>query len=1162
MAASKIQGLTIAINGDASDLNSVLSGSAAKSKTLQSELREVEKLLKLDPTNTELLAQKQTILAQSVETARERLAALKSTYENAAGALADGKISDEQYRALEREVVKAEQALNKLEGQSNETVGAQQKLEASTKEVGEEMADAGQKTSSFGDVFKGAFSANVVSNLVGAAVNKLKQFAAEVMSTADELMRLSSVTHINTEELQKLQYIGDDVGVSLDTISSAQKKLTRAMSDASEGSGKAYEMFNTLGVSVKNADGSLRDASTVMFDTFDALQKVGNETERDAMAMQLFGKSATELNPLIEAGANELNRLGNEAERSGAVMSERAVAGLDAFGDSVDHVKQSIKAFIGEAMATLLDAVLQTETAAQKLGQAMDDFEYSVEKSNDAYEENSKSIEAQAALTDRYIDRLNELESQGLTTAESQREYEGIIANLNSMYPDLNAKIDTNTGLLEAGVIKIDNYTQAWRDAAVEQAKQNYLTEIIQDNVTATIELEKAQNALIGVKAQLDVMPRPFEELATAAGISDEQIDNVTLKLLKLIELALKGASYLGLGDFTFALQSLSEGYVGLINQQDALNKEIEIGTDIVEDGKAALDETTEALGGLGDELEDVGGSTGDTAEEAANYTEKLSELTKTTSELSGATDKLTSALEEQESAGALSLGTINDLTAAGYALALQTDAETGKVTLNKEAYIALATAKIEEQITSAKADRAALIKNLEAEALAATGGATAYIDLAKAKYAELAANNGSLAAYDAQIAALETLRNGLGKTTASVQSYGGSSKKAAETAEDAAKKAASNSLAAYQNQKKELDHLKNMDVIDEAEYYKQLAEIRDEYLSDDGNIDEYRKATEQIHSYDEKMLSNSQKMLDDSLDSYEAYLDGVSNAFEDALADVESKIKGVEQQQSAMAGRLEDYGDLFSWTKDDDKNVVFEMGNLQEQIDGLNQYEDTLSRLKDAGVSDGLMSEISTMKIDDAIAYGEQLLQMGEEDIEAYVSLWEEKQTRAKEIAEKYYQDQLDTLKTEYGDKLGEALTVLQGTAFTSGEDTAKNLIDGATGLSTELAESYAEMARSAVSAYGAAFAQEAAKYNFSLANLESTGTIGSIKAAETHTAAMNTQTDNLVGAITSLVEGLNLSMPNAGAANFSFNVNGTEFARATIDDYRALENSSPQVR
>jgi TP901 family phage tail tape measure protein len=112
--------------------------------------------------------------------------------------------------------------------------------------------------------------------------------------------------------------------------------------------------FEKLGVKITNADGTLRDSKTVMFEAIDALGKMKNETERDAISLQIFGKSAMELNPLIKAGSTELERLTQAALDNGAVMSESTIEGLDNFNDSMDLLGLSIKATTGDIIADLM----------------------------------------------------------------------------------------------------------------------------------------------------------------------------------------------------------------------------------------------------------------------------------------------------------------------------------------------------------------------------------------------------------------------------------------------------------------------------------------------------------------------------------------------------------------------------------------------------------------------------------------------------------------------------------------------------------------------------------------------------------------------------------------------------------------------------------------
>lgn len=238
-----------------------------------------------------------------------------------------------------------------------------------------------------------AFDAIVTSvaaaaTAVTAAVGAITAIVFEAVDAAGELVDLSTKTGISVTSLQELQYVGDQVGTSLDTITSAQARLIRSMDDATQQnaewdqalkeSGKQEDefdkkvgdmalAFNTLRVSTVDVNGQLRDQEDVFIDVIDALGKIENPVERDALAMQIFGKSAQELNPLIKAGSDELARLAGEAHDVGAVMSEDAVYALESFGDTMASVKAGFKGVLGTLAAQALPAFEKVANALQNL---------------------------------------------------------------------------------------------------------------------------------------------------------------------------------------------------------------------------------------------------------------------------------------------------------------------------------------------------------------------------------------------------------------------------------------------------------------------------------------------------------------------------------------------------------------------------------------------------------------------------------------------------------------------------------------------------------------------------------------------------------------------------------------------------------------------------
>lgn len=144
--ANRIKGITVEIGGDTTKLQTALRGVNGEIKNTEAQLRDVNKLLKLDPGNTELIAQKHKLLGQAVDETKEKLATLKEAQKQADEALKNGTISQEQYDGLQREIVETEQKLKALEEQANQSATALQKIAA----TGEKLQDVGSKIEGVG----------------------------------------------------------------------------------------------------------------------------------------------------------------------------------------------------------------------------------------------------------------------------------------------------------------------------------------------------------------------------------------------------------------------------------------------------------------------------------------------------------------------------------------------------------------------------------------------------------------------------------------------------------------------------------------------------------------------------------------------------------------------------------------------------------------------------------------------------------------------------------------------------------------------------------------------------------------------------------------------------------------------------------------------------
>lgn len=189
--ANRIKGITVEIGGDTTKLSKALESVNKNIKSTQTQLKDVEKLLKLDPSNTELLSQKQKLLADAVSSTKEKLETLKTAAEQANTALANGEISQEQYDALQREIIETEQELRNLQTEADKTNTAFAKIGA----AGEVMQNVGDKISGAGEkllpVTGGITALGTAAVKTGADFDAaMSKVAAVSGATGDDLQAL------------------------------------------------------------------------------------------------------------------------------------------------------------------------------------------------------------------------------------------------------------------------------------------------------------------------------------------------------------------------------------------------------------------------------------------------------------------------------------------------------------------------------------------------------------------------------------------------------------------------------------------------------------------------------------------------------------------------------------------------------------------------------------------------------------------------------------------------------------------------------------------------------------------------------------------------------------------------------------------------------------
>ncbi len=330
MADAKVRGITIKLGADTDAFSKSLGQVNGELGKTQRQLKDVEKLLKFDPTNTELLAQKQALLKKSIADSKDKVEALTTaqeilgqrTKENAA-----------EYDAIEREIIACKQEQDKWGKALEEMEPKAKTLKETLSDVSDATGRAAEKTKALS-----AAAAGAAAGLLGNAYNAAK--------TADDINTLSKQYGISVREIQRMNYAQDLIDVSTNDMLASYAKLTKQM-------GSGSKAFETLGVNIHDVHGDLRDSQEVWYETLEALSKVSNETERDVLAMDLFGKSAASLSGIIDDGGAALKTLGQEAEDAGLILSTDALESANQFNDAIDRLKATAAQSFLEAGASL-----------------------------------------------------------------------------------------------------------------------------------------------------------------------------------------------------------------------------------------------------------------------------------------------------------------------------------------------------------------------------------------------------------------------------------------------------------------------------------------------------------------------------------------------------------------------------------------------------------------------------------------------------------------------------------------------------------------------------------------------------------------------------------------------------------------------------------------
>lgn len=372
MAKKANIGATVSLDGE-KEFKQAISNINSDMKVLGSEMKKVSAEFADNKDSVDALTAKDEVLNKQLDMQKEKVEALKKALENAKEQYPDNtkKINDWQ-----ASLNNAEADLSKLESELKNNKEAMEKAKNPTDDLGKEVKDlgknaddAGKKTLSLSDIIK----ANLISEAIIGGVKALgtamlsvasgvKDAVMNTVDYASDIKDMSDKTGVGAEELQKYAYAAKMSGMETETLEKAMIKSQKSFADAKDGSKSLQEAYSRLGVDINTISNS-EDA----FDaTLKALAGMEDETTRNALANDLFGKSYAELAPLLNEGAEGIDALKQKASELGIVMSEDAVASGEALGDTLDTIKMQASGVANTFISMLLPGLSELATGASE----------------------------------------------------------------------------------------------------------------------------------------------------------------------------------------------------------------------------------------------------------------------------------------------------------------------------------------------------------------------------------------------------------------------------------------------------------------------------------------------------------------------------------------------------------------------------------------------------------------------------------------------------------------------------------------------------------------------------------------------------------------------------------------------------------------------------
>ena len=417
--ADRIKGITIEIDGDTKGLSQALKGVNKDIKTTQAQLKDVEKLLKLDPHNVILLGQKMELLGREISQTKDKLAQLKSVQDQMNDGLKNGTVTADQYDAWQREIIETENALKNLESELSKVPSASQAMVAKVSEqmdeLGKKVTSVGDKISGIGDTMSRTLTAGIVAagtasvaawkevdgsmdsviaktGATGEALEEMKDIIEEIATTipadfttvANSVAEVSTRFNVSGQELEDIsaafikfsQLNNTDVAGSIDNVSAMMNAWGLDAKDAA----KVLDTLNAVG---QQTGVSADELASVLQSNALAFKEMDYNIAEAAVLLGNMEKNGVDASAGVTALRKAMVKAINDGTDLNTVMAEwEALMGSSA--SEAEKLAATEEIFGSRAFAQLYNAISEGNISFTEINANMSDFSGNLEKTFDA----------------------------------------------------------------------------------------------------------------------------------------------------------------------------------------------------------------------------------------------------------------------------------------------------------------------------------------------------------------------------------------------------------------------------------------------------------------------------------------------------------------------------------------------------------------------------------------------------------------------------------------------------------------------------------------------------------------------------------------------------------------------------------------------------------